>query len=119
MPFSPDRVLGAPDWRQCCATSSPSGDRSGRKSMRLRSTLPQSFGVLGGHVAWSVQLLTSYVLVGVACATGRVVLLHLVTLSAALVSVAAWVVAVRTWGRVGASEASRFMALTGVLVNGL
>lgn len=91
------------------------------------------FGFLGGHVAWSVQILASYFLfVPFACATGNFIPLHLVALVAALVTVAAGLVAYsRLLGSARADLGharradtmdrswTRFLALQGVLLDGL
>jgi hypothetical protein len=47
------------------------------------------FGALGGPIGWTLRLLISYPLVYPACAMGTVLLLHLVTLVAALITLAA------------------------------
>jgi hypothetical protein len=86
------------------------------------------FGLLAGPIAWSLHLLVSYALVSVVCATGLMILLHLVALVTALVALAAGVVAWRCWQATGAREpASRrgrvsrraWMAFSGVVLSGL
>ena len=83
-------------------------------------------GLLGGLIAWSAQLLVSYALIPLVCASGALVLLHLVTLVTALAALAAGLVAWQVWeqpsgGASGRrpSEARRFLGLGGVLLDAL
>jgi hypothetical protein len=84
--------------------------------------------LLVGPAAWTAHLLLSYVLVPVACATGLILLLHLVTLLTALATLAAAGVAYLGWewlsegqraGNNGSSGGSRFLAASAVLLNGI
>ncbi len=101
--------------------------------------LPLWFGLLGGHIAWSLQLLVGYYLVSLACAGGFAgaqvlgvgafdLLIWLLTLVAALVALGAGVIAWKSWRRTGVgghletggpAGRSGFMALAGVLLDGL
>jgi hypothetical protein len=108
--------------------------------------LPLWFGLLGGHSAWSLQLLVNYLLVTLACPLGPApfvvfgiagleFLMVLVTIVAAAIALAATVVSYRAWQSApagsqqspGASAApgegitgrSQFMALVGMLLSAL
>jgi putative membrane protein len=61
------------------------------------------FGILGGLVAWIAHLGTSYALVPWVCATGRIPVLHGLTVLMALVAAAATLVAARRWRGAGTS----------------
>ena len=78
-------------------------------------------------VVWSVRFLVVYPLVQVACVTGNLWPINLVTLASLGITMAAGVVAWRTWKRLTAGERSimagprtrpEFMAFTGVLFSG-
>jgi hypothetical protein len=83
--------------------------------------------ILAGGLAWTLHLLVSYLLVPVACATGRAWLLHGVTLVTEVVTVIGLVIAYRAWKKIESSDRSqvlgrssgykRFLALCGVLLN--
>jgi hypothetical protein len=83
--------------------------------------------VLGGAFAWAIALGAQYGLVEVACGTGSTLPLHLATLAALLLALAALAVARRVWRR-AASESpdagggplprSRFMAGLGLMASG-
>lgn len=85
-------------------------------------------GLLGGPVAWLVQLGVSYPLVPLSCATEWGAIFHLVTLVTALASVGAGSVAWQSWQLLRAEGEQRegarpgrqeFMALAGVLTAAL
>ena len=84
-------------------------------------------GLLGGPLAWLVQLALSYPLVPLSCAIEWGAIFHLITLVTALAAVAAGTAAWQSWqqarsegqesdARQGRQE---FMALAGVLTSGL
>ena len=77
------------------------------------------FGFLSGPTAWTVHELVSYLLVGVACGTGRSIVLHLVSLACLALAAAGAYVAYR--GRVLETprNAADVLAVAGVLLNGL
>ncbi|MGH2351292.1 MAG: hypothetical protein ACRDJN_06720 [Chloroflexota bacterium] len=110
------------------------------------------FGLLAGHTAWSLQLMVGYFLTSLACEgafPGFWIALHAVTVVTAGLTLAAGVLAFRSWrlaqtatqegrGRAGGGgtrggvgeggnagqvmdpdRRSRFMALSGVLLSGL
>jgi RsiW-degrading membrane proteinase PrsW (M82 family) len=81
-------------------------------------------GVLVGPTAMLMQLEINYALVPWACGTGHTWPLHVVSLFALVVTVAAGFLAYRIWRRVptgedsgGALARSRFMAAVGVLIS--
>src|ERR1043165_2807828 len=85
-------------------------------------------GLLVGPIVMLVQLQTNYALVLWACNTGHEWVLHLVSLLALLITMAAGLLAWSNWRRAGAEwddegagviPRSRFMALVGVLISGL
>jgi 1,4-dihydroxy-2-naphthoate octaprenyltransferase len=76
-------------------------------------------GVLAGPLAWTAHLLVAYVLVGVACATGRGWPIHLVTLVAIVATVAGGVLAYRLSRRPDLTQGSHFAALAGVLLSAM
>jgi hypothetical protein len=101
---------------------------------------PLWFGVLGGALAWGLQLFGGYAIVGLACTAGSALaetlspagldlLLLLLTALAAAMTVSAGVVAYRAWRRAGATEGQGedgpargvrgFLALAGVLLSAL
>ncbi len=108
---------------------------------RLRSIgrLPLWFGLLGGPLAWALQLVVNYYLVSISCALelrdfmileipGFALLMVLVTLLTLAVTLAAGAVAWWTWRRTGvgsqtdlsaADGRTHFLALGGLLLNGL
>ncbi len=86
------------------------------------------FAVLSGPVTWAVDLVTSYALVKWACGSHGTWLLHLVSVAALAIlgggAAAAWWCHVRLrdeatleGGR--STDRSRFMALLGLVMNGL
>lgn len=85
------------------------------------------FGVLAGPLAALTQLEANYALVLWACGTGREWSLHLVSLLALLVTVAAGLIAFYNWRRVRANledgggpvSRSRLMAGVGALISAL
>ncbi len=86
------------------------------------------FGILGGPMAWSAHLLVSYGLVYVVRGTGWAFLLHLTTLTTALVALAAGIAAWRGWRHPPAENRAempdvaarrRFMGYIGLLLSGL
>lgn len=91
--------------------------------------LPLWFGLLGGHVAWTLHLVASYFVVPLVCATGLDVVLYGITLGALLLALAATFVAWRSWRRLRAVESpgvvaladrrAYFMAILGALLSGL
>jgi hypothetical protein len=92
----------------------------------MPNAMAQWAGVLGGPVAWLVQMECNYALVGWACATGHVVVLHLVTLGGLLIAAAGGLTAWREWRRSGTQwpkgaggpqTRSRFMAVLGLLTS--
>lgn len=83
------------------------------------------FAFLGGPIAWSAHLLSSYPLVSVACDLGATTPLHLITALTAAIAAAAAVVGwlsfrrVRAGGPSGLGDAfarARFMALSGLIL---
>jgi hypothetical protein len=108
-----------------------------RHTNELVSPVALWFGILGGPLAWAARLLLSYPLVGVACAQGAGLVLHLVAGVTLAVTVAAGLVAwrgfrtTRDWQRsrpprtgeptvdAWAVERTYFMALLGLLSSGL
>lgn len=86
------------------------------------------FGLLGGAIAWSLHLLASYPLVGVACHFAGDIILNAVTLATATLALAATVVAWRSWRLIRHAEPrpeienrlrrARFMALSGMILSG-
>ncbi len=92
--------------------------------------LPLWFGLLGGHTAWTIQLLVNYFLVSLACPLGRApfevfgiagfdVLMLLVNMMTATVALVAGIVSYWAWQRSGRRGRRGFMALVGVLLSGL
>ena len=86
------------------------------------------FAVLAGPVAWMIGLNADYSLVRVACATGTMLPLHLVTLVTLLLAAAGGVVGWRGWRRGGGEwpgeggtvlERSRFMSALGLMASAL
>lgn len=81
------------------------------------------FGLLGGPLAWLLQLAVSYPLVPLVCVVGWDMVFHLVTLVTALLALAAGTVAWQSWqwvreephDGVTRDARKRFMALSGVL----
>ncbi len=55
------------------------------------------FGILGGPVMWGTHETVSYLMVPYVCATGMVFLLHVVTIVAVLITLAAGYCAFRAW----------------------
>jgi hypothetical protein len=81
------------------------------------------FAFLGGPIAWSAHLLSSYPLVSVACGLGSAAPLHLITALTALIAAAAAVTGALAYRRVreggpgGLGDAfarARFMAIGGI-----
>lgn len=103
----------------------------------LRRELPVWFALLGGHFAWTLQLLGGYLVISLGCRSEggtRVVgmdvyewLVLLVTVIAAAVALMATVVALAIWGKFPIptfdgtsyqrSPRVRFMAVVGLLLN--
>ncbi len=86
------------------------------------------FGVLGGIGAWAAHLGLSWRLVGYACTHDSTLWLHVVTLVAALITLAALVTAWTRWrsaaGEVDSAasvsvETNQFMGLLGTIVSAL
>lgn len=79
-----------------------------------------AFGVLGGPSAWASHLGVSYYLVPRACAEGTALALHLATVAAVGVTVAALVVAGRLRAGAGAGDAPvRALGTLGLLLGWL
>lgn len=84
-------------------------------------------GLLGGPLAWLVQLGVSYPLVPLSCETEWGTIFHLVTLVTALAAVGAGTVAWQSWQQLRGEDESDdtrlgrqgFMALAGVLTSAL
>jgi hypothetical protein len=84
-------------------------------------------GLLGGPLAWLVQLAVSYPLVPLSCAIEWGAIFHLITLITALAAIAAGSTAWQAWQRAPAPSGptdtrlarQRFMALSGVLTSAL
>ena len=83
-------------------------------------------GMLAGPIAWLLQMELGYALVPWACATGHIVVLHIVTLGGLLIAAAGALVAWREWrrsgrewpkGAGGPQMRSRFMAVLGLLTS--
>ncbi|HEY8475495.1 MAG TPA: hypothetical protein VIN09_01355 [Chloroflexota bacterium] len=87
------------------------------------------FGLLGGHAAWSLHLLLAYFIASLAClptagfqvfeVDGFGLLIVLLTVAMGLVALAAAVAAFRAWRWSGARGWRGFMALVGLLLDGL
>ncbi len=88
------------------------------------------FGYLGGAVAWALHLGIGYALVQVACLTGTAIGIHIVTLIALLITIAAGLVSYGIWQRSRGHESetgegewswrrNSFLGLSGMLMNGL
>jgi hypothetical protein len=85
------------------------------------------FGLLGPALAWFFHLALSYILVGYACDSGLVVLLHGASLLMIGVTLAAGWVSWKNWNRLGRPTdeeieppegRSRFMAMSGLVMSG-
>src|SRR4051812_45535055 len=83
-------------------------------------------GILAGPIAWFLQMQVSYALVPWACATGHLIVLHLLTLGGLLIAAAGALTAWREWQRLGREwpkgaggpqARSRFMAVLGLLAS--
>lgn len=93
------------------------------------SSLRLWFGFLAGPLGWTAHLLLSYPLVPLVCASGLEIILYLVSLVTMAVIVVGGFVTWRIWQRARkdvprddddrAVIRTRFMALTGLLMNGL
>jgi hypothetical protein len=91
------------------------------------NTFAQWFGVLGGPIAWAMQLQANYALVPQACAAGDLKWIHLTSAALLLLAISAVVIAWRDWivtrrkvaTREEAEARSSFMALLGVFTSGL
>ena len=86
----------------------------------------QWFGVLGGPIAWAMQLQANYALVPPACQNGDLKRVHMVSAICLLLTVGALVVARGSWAktknktpgsREPAEARSAFMGLLGMLIS--
>ena len=84
------------------------------------------FGLLGGALAWKLQLMVNYALVPYACWRELTILVHLASLATLLLALGAAAVSLRSWRSAGSSfelelggpiGRSRFMALLGVVLS--
>lgn len=83
-------------------------------------------GILAAPIAWFLQMQINYALVPWACATGHMMVLHMVTLGGLLIAAASTLTAWREWqrsgkewpkGAGGPQMRSRFMAVLGLLIS--
>lgn len=93
-----------------------------------QSLVSRWFGLLGGHVAWSIQLMVCYALVDEACpdeSTGYTLLVLAVTLAMLAVTVLSGWAAWKTYRRGADAEDSqparreRFLGRVGLLLAGI
>lgn len=74
------------------------------------------FAALAGPVAWSLHELASYALVKLACSSGLVIMLHLVTLAALGLALAGGYVAFKArTSNVAHHDTAEFLATAGLL----
>lgn len=83
---------------------------------RRPGSLRLAFAALGAPAAWAAHLGFSYLLVPESCRWGTDLVLHLVTVAAALVAVAATVTASRVLRGAGDDASARFVGVGGVAV---
>ncbi|MBX5493542.1 MAG: hypothetical protein IRZ14_20520 [Chloroflexi bacterium] len=115
-----------------------SGAEALRAQASSRSAPGLWYGLLGGHAAWSAQLLLSYLVISLACrdpaphftilgADGFQLLLGVLTLLPAAVALGAIAVALRHWRAerapraetTGSGDVQGFLGLFGALLSGL
>jgi hypothetical protein len=88
---------------------------------RLRAAL--WLGVLGGPVAFLLNLQANYMLVDLACESGARLALHAIALAAVVLTAGSGLLARRYWqtagGAVESHDRTRFMAFLGMLTGGL
>lgn len=96
---------------------------------RIREQVPLWFSFFGGAVFWGIRIGTSYMLVPIACDTGRLFALHAVAVATAVASLLAAFVGYRAWrgararrieeGRLETWERTEFLGLAGLFLSTL